>query len=153
MKIDEKKFNAAKLLFASGSTLEETADYLKIGLSTVKIIKHSETYEDYRHSIMAISAKQTQKKREEREKHSAPMVEIKPEIKQEIKQEIKPEIKPENRPESKLEQMKVISSAASAYQINRMIDLMKQQLDMLTLISNKVAFIVDELTMPVKKEG
>ena len=142
MKIDEKKFNAAKLLLTSGGELKEVADYLKIGYSTIKIINHSETYEDYKHTIIAISAKQTDKRRKEREKAKeqyAPPV-----------AEIKPEAEPENKPESKPE-LKVVNSAASAYQVNRMIDLMKQQLDMLTLISNKVAFIVDELTMPAKK--
>ena len=93
MKIDEKKFNAAKLLLTSGGELKEVADYLKIGYSTIKIINHSENYEDYKHTIMAIGAKQTQKRREEKaktkEQYVAPVVEI------------KQEIQPENRPESK----------------------------------------------------
>lgn len=129
-----------KLLLASGGDLKEVADYLKIGYSTIKIINRSETYEDYRHTIMAMGAKQTEKRRAERAKESITM--------------IKPVAEQETKPEPKEEPKQVIYTAtANAYQTNRMIDLMKQQLEMLTLISNKVAFIVDELTMPVKKEG
>jgi uncharacterized membrane protein YjjP (DUF1212 family) len=55
-------------------------------------------------------------------------------------------------PESRLQDDKQTGGTLSAnYQINRIYDLMKRQTEFLALISNKLSFVVEELTG--KKDG
>lgn len=114
--ITESMFKAVKTLIAGGASYKECADYMQIGYSTVSRIGSVETFEEYRQVIAAINAKIKQKKAE-------------PE------QEVKPEVKEEAKP----------VNGTSIYQTNRLIQLMNEQNELLKSISNKIAFIVEQL--------
>ena len=120
-KIDAKKFRAIKLLLDAGSTYREAAEYMEISLSTVGRIAATDTYEEYkqltRSSYYAIKkAAEAKKKPEKAEK---------PEPEQGIKT--------------------TGGTLSNSYQINRMYEMMKQMTETMVLISNKLAFIVDDL--------
>ena len=65
------------------------------------------------------------------------------EIRGKKEQAKEPEIKEEPKPEPKAEPKPV--NICSNYQMNRIIELLKSQNELLALLSNKLAFIVDEL--------
>lgn len=122
-KITLRVFNAVKTLLAGGATNTECADYMGIAQNTVSRIKHAETYEDYKQATR-VAGWMTYGKNQK-----------------------KPEETNENQPEATETVLKQPGGQLSAaYQINRIVELLKTQNEILTLLSNKVAFIVDELT-------
>lgn len=119
-KITPKTFQAIKTLLAGGATWEECADYMGVSTSTVGRISKAETFQEYGNSVAAIAIRCNQKNM----KTDA--------TEQEAKQEL---------------DLKMPGGTLSgAYQINRIVELLKAQGETLNLISNKLAFIVDELT-------
>ena len=119
--IDKKKFEAVKIMLNGGATYEEVAEYLSISKSTVQRIKKADNYAEYRNmnAAIALAKREAGKKGEEKD------VDQKPQKPQE----------PAPQPMSTV-----------FYQQNRMWDLLKEQNEILKCISNKLAFIVDELT-------
>ena len=124
-KIDAKKFKAIKILLEAGSTYREAAEYMEISLSTVGRIAATDTYEEYqqltRSSYYAIKKAAEEKKKAAAEPEKAE----KPEPEQGVK-----------APGGTL---------SNSYQINRMYEMMKQMTETMVLISNKLAYIVDDL--------
>ena len=57
-KITPELFTAVKTLLSCGHTLQETANYLKLGQATVVRIKSAETLEEYFQQMAAIKAKE-----------------------------------------------------------------------------------------------
>lgn len=125
-KVTESMFGAVKLMLRGGATLKECADYMQISTGTVNVIKASETFDEYCHNMLIRSRKAKGK-----------WPAKKPE-------ENKPEQKPEQKPEPvqtvKHEQTIVVQAS------HFMLEEQKKTNELLTLISNKLAFIVDELT-------
>lgn len=123
MAINGRMFDAVKLMIECGSEPREVADFMKISLATVNRIIKAQDFTEYRNMVayLAINGKKAREK-----KPAQPETEIKP--------------------DPILSDMKQQGGTISAnYQINRMYDLLKKQVEMLTLISNKLAFIVCEL--------
>ena len=124
-KITKEIYECAKTLFKGGATTQEVANYLKIGISTAGRIKKSETLEEYKQiqALMVANWKGNKKKKAEQ------------------KADPKPEQKPETKPEEKPQTFNV----SGQYTMNRMTELLKEQNEMLKIISNKLAFIVEQL--------
>ena len=119
-KITPKTFQAIKTLLAGGATWEECADYMGVSASTVGRISRAETFQEYVNSVAASAIRCNQKKAKA----------------DTTEQETTPEL-----------DLKMPGGTLSgAYQINRIVELLKAQGETLNLISNKLAFIVDELT-------
>lgn len=124
-KVTQKVWECVKLLFENGATYNEAADFMKLSIATVNTIKASDSYEEYKHMAIVRSAKWSSKQKK---------------AKEQAKQETKPE-------ETVLTDDKQKGGTISAnYQVSRIYELLKKQNETLTLISNKLAFIVDELT-------
>lgn len=117
-KVTETTFKAVKTLIQGGASTKECAEYMKLGYSTICRINSAENWEEYKQILAAMGAK---------------IKSIKG------KAETEPEQKPEPKPEPKP------VNVSSSYQMNRIIDLLKAQNETLVLLSNKLAFIVDEL--------
>lgn len=138
-KVTKEKYDVIKILLKGGATVQEAADFVKLSTITIYAVRNSESFEEYEQ--IAIAKKIERKKRmaamkaKEYEKKEDP----KPEVKQEVKQEVKPEVKPE---EPKPVNPTVVKIEATHYMMQEM----QRTNELLKLISNKLAFIVDELT-------
>ena len=122
-KIDANMYNAVKTLLTAGSTATEIAQYLKISVATVRRIKVSETLEEYRHQMAAIQAEYQRRKTAKKA----------------------PEPISEPEPIAAPERAKKADPVAYNYVNNRMLEELKAQNELLKLISNKLAFIVEQL--------
>lgn len=116
IKINEKIFRAVKQLTEGGATIQECADYFMVSHATVSRIRSAQTYEEYRHMVQ-IACLENKKRNTQ-------------------KKEEKPEIKDEKQPGGTL---------SANYQMNRLYEQMKAQTELLKLISEKMAFIVEQL--------
>ena len=126
VKVTQSVFNCIKTLLAGGASHKECADYMKLSVITVGRINRAETYEDYKQSVIMAKL------------HSGKPVAVPV-----------PESEPKSEPEEgKSEKQKVVDvgSTWSTYQMNRMIEIMKEQNELLKAISNKMAFIVEQLS-------
>ena len=127
-KIDEKLFKLIRMLYSAGSTADEICDYYGVSPSTVYRIGKYDTYEEYRQQEAAIAL--AYKKRKGVAKTEA-------ELQKNAEAELHPD-KPEVKPQ---EVQKV-----GWYTENRMIELLKKHNELLEGISNKLAYIVEQLT-------
>lgn len=109
-KIDEKMFYAVKALLEAGSTIPETAKYLKLGEATVGRIKAAESLQDYQQTLAAIALANKARKTAEKAPEQA---------------------KPQ-----------VVYHQTDNYTVQ----LLKEQNELLKLISAKLVFIVEQLT-------
>lgn len=119
-KIDQKTFSAVKTLTAGGATIQEIVDYLGVCSAVVSRIRSAETFEEYRQMLAARALAY-------KEKHK--------------KQEAKPEVKPEKQEEKPM----AITMLPEYYRNNQALQLLREQNEYLKLISNKLAFIVEQL--------
>ena len=127
-KLTETKYKAIKLLLKGGATVKEVMEYLQISEPVVYGVRNTENYAEYinaraerelkRKQIAAMKAKEAEKK------------EAKPEAKPEVKEVVQQMIEP-----------KSVQITATHY----MQEEMRKTNELLKLISNKLAFIVDEL--------
>jgi hypothetical protein len=128
-KVTETMFNAVKLMLRGGATLKECSEYMGISTGTVQVIKVSETFEEYKNNMFLRSRKSKgkwpEKKPEEKEKAPAP-----------------------EQPAQVVEHRQTVTIQATHF----MMEELRKTNELLTLISNKLAFVVDELT-GVKTNG
>ena len=132
VKITATVFDAVKVLLKGGATVTQCAEYMKISHSAVSLIKKSETYEEYKQNCYMTSASYRKKMaaihaKEAEKKETAPAAE--------------PE-KKEEPPVQVVEHRQTITVQATHYMLTEQ----QKTNELLTLISNKLAFIVDELT-------
>lgn len=134
--VDKRMFDCIKMLLENGASYEECAKYMKVGLSTVGRIKAAETFEEYKQqmNVAALKYRQSKKAKQEQEKASStPAKEEKP-------QEPQPQV---------VEYRQSVTIQATHYVEMEL----KKHTELLTLISNKLAYIVEELAGPVKGEA
>jgi hypothetical protein len=112
-----------------------------ISLHSVERIDRAEDYEDMRNQVNAYYYRRKKQAEEAKKSEEAKKEE-------EAKKAEEKKLPPQSSP-IVLPQHKPINGEDS-YQLVR---LMKEQNEQLKIISNKMAFIVDELCGPVKKEG
>ena len=123
LKVTQGVFEAAKLLLANGASNTEVAKYLKISTDVVTFIRKAETYEEYQTIMYEYSLKQRQR-----------VAAIK--AKETPKEEPKPEITPQI-----VEHRQTVTVQATW----QMTQEMQKTNELLKQISNKLAYIVDEL--------
>lgn len=109
-------FKAVKILIDAGETYKKIADYMKLSVATIGRINQSETYEEYQTLVTEISRAAT------RAVNAKKAAEAKPEAPQ---------------PQSSSTVVQV------PYYVVQKLD---KIIDLLTAISNKAAFIVEDLT-------
>lgn len=135
-KVTESKFKAVKILLASGSTQKECAESMGMSVCTVGIIKRSETYDEYKNITYITSGYYRKKMRKEAETEKVDnAVEETPEV-------VEAKTEEQETPAQIVEYRQNVTIQANQY----MMEEMRKTNELLALISNKLAFIVDELT-------
>lgn len=115
VRITEKTFNAVKIMIAGGATMEEISEYLKIGRSTVYRIKSADSWDEYKAILAAISIKSKGDGKKRKEAET-----------------------PEVNPKQEAKSSQVIVPWTMMQEVQKTNEL-------LTLISKKLAFIVEQL--------
>ena len=133
-KVTSELYAAAKIMIKGGASIDEVAKFLKIGAATVSRIKSAETYEEYKQIVAACWAKSKEKEKLAKEAQK--------ELDREIKRQEEAAEQGQEKPVKRTGEAFMVSS----YQVNRLIEIMKEQNEILKIMSNKIAFIVDELT-------
>jgi transposase-like protein len=121
-KMTESKFRAVKLLLKGGASVKEAAEYMQMSTATVYIINTAENFEEYTAIRVARDSKR------------AAAIKAK-------KDEQKPAPETASEPVKQVMNPTVIKVEATHYM---MTELQKTN-ELLTAISAKLAFIVDEL--------
>ena len=127
-KVTQKIYDAVKVLFESGATYKEVADFFKFSVATANSIKASETYEEYKQIAIARSGKVRAIKAKEKAKEE--------EQKQEEQRKQEAQKKSEPKPDETRGTIQI------PFYITQEI---RKQNELLTQISNKLAFIVEAL--------
>lgn len=130
VKVTESVYKAVKTLIAGGASIKECSEYMHLSSQTVSIIKNSETYEEYKHKIYVTSGGY-RKKMEAAEKAK----------KEAEAKELPAQKLIYDKPTATEKQTTVVVQAT-----HYMMEELKQMNETLKCISNKLAFIVDELT-------
>ena len=116
-KMTESKYTAIKILLNGGATVKEAAQYMQVSTAVVYGVKNTENFAEYC---------QNSAERDARRKQNA-AIKIKTE-------------QAANEPERQ-----VGTAMTSTYQMNRVYEALKSQNELLKLISEKLAFIVEQL--------
>lgn len=140
-------FSAVKFLTKGGATIEECAEYLKIGKSTVSRIRSAESYEEYKAAAKAAfygyhkdqMDKDAQQKLEEEQKKQE---ELK---KQQEAEELKKKLAESPVQPVPVEPVKSVVHTVQVQATHYMMEELKEMNKALTLISNKLTFIVEQL--------
>lgn len=140
-KITKSIYDCVKLLTKGGATIKECADYLKIGESTVSRIRQSESYEDYKSAAKAAFFGYSKKKAEQEEQKK---VEDEQKKQEELKKQEENELK--NRLNaSPFQPVQPVVQTVQVQATHYMMEELRKMNQTLTLISNKLAFIVEQL--------
>lgn len=135
-KVDDRIFNGVKTLLKSGASQRQVGEYMQISSWTVGMIGRCETLDEYRLMM-------EQRRLENAEKKKAKKAPPEPE---QTSMALNPDVWAV-KPDEVIQDMKLPGGTMSAtYQFNRMIEAMKKQSELLELISNKLAFIVEMLS-------
>ena len=126
VKMDDKLFWAVKTMLNAKALRKEIAEYFGISVCTVDRVQASESFDEYKQILAAMAAKNRERKAGKTP--SAPA----------------PEPEPVKAPEGG--KMVEIGRQNAAYINNRLFELLKEQNDLLKLISNKLVYIVEQLT-------
>jgi DNA invertase Pin-like site-specific DNA recombinase len=135
VKVTESVFKAVKILLKSGESRKACAEYMGISLHSVERIDRAEDYEDMRNQVNAYYYRRKKQAEEAKRAEEAKKAEEK-----KLPPQSSPIVLPQHKP----------INGEDSYQLVR---LMKEQNELLKIISNKMAFIVEDLCGPVKKEG
>ena len=139
-KLTERQFSAIKMLLKGGATQKEAAEYMQVSYNTAYWVGKAETYEEYL---------QMQAERVLKRKQVAA-----------IKAKGEPQGKPQGKPQEKPQGIKEQTPATQVIEHRQTVTVqatwaMTQEMQktnkLLELISNKLAFIVDELCGTAKK--
>lgn len=141
VKVTESKWKAIKILLESGATYNEIKEMIMVSNTVISFAKKSETYEEFRHKLYLTSG--AYRKRMAAEAKTKLGKEIKAqEVANEVKAVRASELIKEEPEEKVVEHQHNVTLVANNY----LMEEIKKQNELLTLISNKLAFIVDELT-------
>lgn len=129
IKVTQGIFDAVKICLKSGNSVAETAKFMKLSQDVVRMMRDAETLDEYR-AIMAAKSAHTKQNRQ--------IAAIK----------AKQAEQPEKAPEKPVDKQTIVVQAS-----HYMLEEQKRTNELLALISNKLAFIIDELTGTPNKEG
>lgn len=137
-KVTENKFRAVKILLESGETYSKISETMGISQCVIGLIRSSDSLEEYRHKVYlktpAYRKRIEEQERKEKEKAvSVPAKTIADNVAAAPAELPAPQV---------VEHRQTITVQASHF----MLEEQKRTNELLTLISNKLAFIVDELT-------
>lgn len=144
--IDKKMFDCIKILLDGKASYTEIQNFTNVGRTTVSRIANSESWEDYQQQMAAMRAawhcRVAEKKAEE----------------QAVADRAKEE--KEKAAKAAAEAVKAVPAASLVPPVGQMVtvpyrvyEMMTKQIELLTGISNKLAFIVDELTGVASPKG
>lgn len=137
-KIDGNKFKAIKILLNGGSTTKEAAGAMQVSATTISYIRNAETYEEYKNTVAARSRnKRNAAIKAQGKPHGVDPGKAVPQA-QEVRQEIQVQ-----------EVRQVVTVQATRF----MEEQMKRQTELLTVISQKLAAIIDDLYGTGTKAG
>ena len=133
-------FDAVKILLQSNENISEVAKFMKMSWDTVKTIREAGSYEEYknlmylkssayRKKMAAIKAKEEKKQKAE-------------EVAKEVGAVPAAKMIPEEPPKQIVEYRQNVTVQATHY----MMEELKKIVELLTVLNNKIGFIVDELT-------
>lgn len=131
-RITESKFKAVKTLLKGGASVREIMEYLQVSEPVVYGIKKVDTFEEY---VNARTAKALEQKQ-------VAAIKAKEKEKEKAATEAKPEPKPEPATEAKLKLPQTVIFQPTHYMMQEM----QKTNELLALISNKLSYIVDQLT-------
>ena len=137
-KMTQNKFNAIKTLLKGGATYEECAKYMLCGTSVIYKIKIADTWEDYLQQNAARAIAEKKAKEQRKLKAAAAKSDEKP-VEQPVQQvaqaveQVKAQV---------VEHRQNVTIVANQY----MAEQLKLQTELLTIISNKLAYIVEQLS-------
>lgn len=118
VKVTANMFRAVKIMLKGGATIKECAEYMGMSEITASRINRAETYEEYKHlaSIAYMMKKEKEVQKEEKKEEPKETVQV-------------------------VEHRQNVTIQATHY----MMEEYKKMNELLTLISNKLSFIVDSL--------
>lgn len=147
-KMTPTKFSAIKLLLDGGASTQEAAKYMKVSTATIYAVGKNDTFADYVNwqTSRVLAAKKAREEKRAAAEKVAEKVGAVP-----AATLAKPQEKPQEKPVPQVvEYRQNVTIQATHY----MMEELRKTNELLTLISNKLAFIVDELCgVPTKKEG
>ena len=133
-KLTERQFNAIKTLLKGGATQKEAAEYMQVSPNTAYWIDKAETFEEY----LQIKA---EKQLSNKKRVAA------------IKAKEKAQEKAQEAPQTAASQVIEHRQTVTVQATWAMMQEMQKTNKLLELISNKLAYIVDELCGTKAKEG
>ena len=145
-------FDCVKTLLDSGAKNEEIQKFLKVSRTTVCRIKRCESYEDYKQlqaAYMLSIRKREQEKKEkaEQEKQEQAKQELPAEAPAPVDKPEPPQEKPQDKTSVNYQALHLSRMVdAQNAKLAKIIEIMQKQSELLTTISAKIAFVVDELT-------
>lgn len=148
--IDKKMFDCIKILLEGKASYTEIQDFTNVGRTTISRIAHSESWEDYEQQMAAMRAawhcRVAEKKAKEQAVADRAMraMEEKEKVAKAVAEAVKAVPAASLIPQPK---------ADPVYGANRICELLTHQNEILKAISNKLAFIVDELTGVTPPKG
>ena len=146
-KVTASVFEAVKICLKSGNSCAETAKFMKLSKDVVYMIRDSENLGEYKammaskytkRQMAAIKAKEAKKEAQKEAQQKAD--ETKAEEQAKKPDDEAPEQAKAGTP------MNVVSFVDKTYQMNRILEEQKKTNELLALISNKLAFIVEQLS-------
>lgn len=137
--VDARLFNAVKIMLNGGATYDEITDYLDVSSTTIGRIRNAADFDEF------IKAK----------KAACYMAKMKYNTAKEKKEpEPTPDPAPVQAPAPQQEIVKEVRQSVTVQTTHFTMQKLDKIIELLTGISAKLAFVVDELTgSPVKKEG
>ena len=137
--IDKKMFDCIKILLNGKASYTEIQDFTNVGRTTISRIAHSESWEDYQQQMAAMRVAWHCRVAEKKAEEQAAADRVKEEK--------------EKAAKAVAEAVKAVPAAPLVPPAGQMVtvpyrvyELMNKQIELLTTISAKLAFIVDELT-------
>lgn len=145
--IDKKMFDCIKILLEGKASYTEIQDFTNVGRTTISRIAHSESWEDYEQQMAAMRAAwhcRVAEKKAEEQAAADRAREEKEKAARAVAEAVKAVPAASLIPQPK---------ADPVYGANRICELLTHQNELLKVISNKLAFIVDELTGVASPKG
>lgn len=151
-KLTESKYNAIKLLLKGGASHAEAAKYMDVSQNTVYSINKSETFEEYNHMKAEYEMRRIKaiKARKEAEARAAEEQRIAEQKAQEAKKAAEsvgavPASQIVKQTEAPAEIVKEIRQTVTVQATHYMESELKKCVELLTGISAKLAFVIDDL--------
>lgn len=144
--IDRKMFDCIKILLNGKASYTEIQDFTNVGRTTISRIAHCENWEDYQQQMAAMRAawhcRVSEKKAEEKA------------VADRAKEEKEKAAKAAAEAAKAVPASSLVPPAGQMVTVPyRVYEMMTKQIELLTGISNKLAFIVDDLTGVASPKG